>query len=108
MLQQKLKNYLFSSKELKNVARVQLVLRWQAGRPPQTATSTTSKGQTKVDVEETKHGRGKKGTRTDDGVEPRPRSAKNIMDFPRDLREITARNRKLSDVKPRGIKSAPF
>ena len=35
-------------------------------------------------------------------VEPRPRarSAKNIMDFPRDLREITVRNRKLSDVKP--------
>ena len=29
-------------------------------------TATTSKGQTKVDVEETKHGRGKKGTRTDD------------------------------------------
>ena len=48
-------------------------------------TATTSKGQTKVDVEETKHGRGKKGTRTDDdddGVERRPRSAAKYYGFP--------------------------
>ena len=54
-------------------------------------TATTSKGQTKVDVEETKHGRGKKGTRTDDDddgdaagrpVERRPRSAAKYYGFP--------------------------
>ena len=49
-------------------------------------TATTSKGQTKVDVEETKHERGKKGTRTDDdddGVGGDLVLPQNIMDSPR-------------------------
>ena len=78
--------------------------------------TTTSKGQTKVDVEETKHGHGgegKKGTRTDDDDDGVATSfCQKYYGFPATcmVGGIMPRTRKrmLSDLKPRVEKVSNF